>query len=422
MTRTKRSRFVAATALAIAGSLLGCASQIPAGPDARGEGRPVPAPAGATAPGQNASSGVGAAAGSLAGTAGPRNPAMLGGAGASPLGGNGLAATVPIPERDEPVIPADALKYRAPIHSLEDVLKMSGLGPVPESQAPDPELVKKILPRRLSQAQAASLLVKVPADMVQAAGLDELPDEPALGGGADAASPAIAGAISASSLSASSHGPGRKAGGRFSEFSREEGRSGVAGRSHGNVKGERPYSRGEGEGYRQGSSQGRDGGLGRADGLLPGDRERGSYGRKAGGRAEYERGGRTVGGDGDRIQPGELRHRSGKHRGTRWSRWGHADPELVLAESWGWNSFIFDGVFHFFPVTIFGALHFFPFTFVSGFFYPAFCPFYFSAAFFFPYCQAPLVWFGTFGLVSGCPTCPISGRPLLWLPGEVPVI
>lgn len=350
MTRAMRSKVMAATALVVAGSMLGCAASVPAGP--------IPAgPAGAVGPGGVAPGAI--APSDMAATpAGPdatRIPAMVGDGGAAmKLQVPGSAPTVAIPERGEPVIPAETLKFRAPINSLEDVLKQSDLGPVPESQAPTPDMIKKILPQKLSQAQAASLLVKVPADMVQAAALDDMVQDGGLpaGGG---------------SISASSHG--RDSGDDYSRF-------------------RRPDSSGYGSGDKRGPD------------------------------VSYSRGGK-----GRQGQVGGSHGKKGKHKRTRWSNWGgFADPDFYLASGWGWNNFIYGGSYFFFPATIFGALHFFPYTYASGFFYPAYCPFYFSAAFFFPYCQTPLVWFGTFGLVSGCPTCPISGRPLLWFPGEVPII
>lgn len=351
MKRAKHAKAMGATALIVAGSMLGCAAQGPANPGA-------PAPIGWSADAPNTLTpgriNPGAVPFSPEKAARPdalQNPAIAGGTEGT-LTAPAPAPAVAVPEREEMALPAETLKYRAPINSLQDVLKQSGLGPVDEAQAPPADLVKRILPQRLSQAQAASLLVKVPANMVQIDGISD----------------SIAGEVSAGSgggtIAASSH------------RSRNDGPRQVSTKR--NDRGQR------------GRSYDRD--------------DRGGY-EKVGGH-------KSSAGRGDKRGHGE----------TRWSRFGHGDRDLVLASSFGWNQFIFGSSFFFFPATIFGALHFFPYTFASGFFYPAFCPFYFSAAFFIPYCQAPLVWYGTFGLVSGCPTCPISGRPLLWFPGEVPVI
>ena len=64
------------------------------------------------------------------------------------------------------------------------------------------------------------------------------------------------------------------------------------------------------------------------------------------------------------------------------------------------------GPLSYFPFSIFTALNFFPYAygpsvffypyaFDAGLFYPSFCPFYFGASAFLPYCQPPLVYYGT---------------------------
>ena len=171
--RAKHAKLASATALVVAGSLIGCAAQVPAGPGVTG---PIGADAGMIR--QLAPSQVGSAE-----ALSPREAAGLGADPAATLRAPGAAPSVAIPERDELAISAETLQYRAPINSLEDVLEQSGLGPVPESQAPSTEMLKRILPQRLSQAQAQALLVKIPADMVQASGLDLGDDDLAVGSG-----------------------------------------------------------------------------------------------------------------------------------------------------------------------------------------------------------------------------------------------
>ncbi len=70
------------------------------------------------------------------------------------------------------------------------------------------------------------------------------------------------------------------------------------------------------------------------------------------------------------------------------------------------------GPLSYFPFSVFSAMNFFPYAYDSsvffypyaldaGLYYPSFCPFYFGAAAFMPYCQPPLVYYGT-----GVPVAP----------------
>ncbi|MBM3270529.1 MAG: hypothetical protein FJZ01_23085 [Candidatus Sericytochromatia bacterium] len=363
-----------AIGILLAGTVLGCTAQPPGGPADR-------TPPGGEAALTGPATGKGLAPSDLRGrTVGAPGLSAPGGPGTAGGGIPQVLQPEAAPAADPP-LPPEALQYRAPVYSVADVLKQSDLGPLPEEAAPPTDLIKRILPSKLSQAQARQLLLQVPRDMVRLEALDD----------------AGSGRIGASS-----------AGGSYylddDRWSREGGSRGSAsaGARGGAWSGGGERGSGGGDRWSKGGDRGSNGGDRWSKG---GDR-----GSNAGDR--WSKGG-------DRWSEGDKR--KGK-RNSRWSRFGHDDRDLFVASSFGWADFAFGGAFFFFPATIFSALHFFPYTYAAGYFYPAFCPFYFSAAFFTPYCQAPVVFFGTFGLVSGCPTCPISGRPLLWLPGEVPVL
>lgn len=61
----------------------------------------------------------------------------------------------------------------------------------------------------------------------------------------------------------------------------------------------------------------------------------------------------------------------------------------------------------FFPFAFGPSTFFFPYAFSGGLFYPSFCPFYFGASAFLPYCQPPLTYYGT-----GIPPMPLGLPPV----------
>ena len=110
-----------------------------------------------------------------------------------------------------------------------------------------------------------------------------------------------------------------------------------------------------------------------------------------------------------------------------------------LAPSWG-PSYLGGfapfgiGPLSYFPFSIFTALNFFPYAYGSsvffypyaydsGLFYPSFCPFYFGASAFLPYCQPPLVYYGTgVPVAPGLPPVVPPVAPLGAIPPVIPPV